>query len=301
MTDPTPPGGQPPAVPPPSSWSNAEQPPAEQPPAGPPPGPQPASPWTATPPAPPDGPAFQAPPPSPKRRTWPRAVLAAVLVVLVAAIVRGVVAVATRADPLDAAAYELVQTLPSESRDRIKEELKATVASSTQGLSSEQARARISDLTVKGFARLDDQRAIRRLELQVAALNAADPATCAAFGRASIAGTLSGERDLAIRLIRALKPAELEEWFELSIAAIKLEQAGQPAAQRVTDADFERVMTPVFEAYSEAEATALQNVSSNPKSVTDAEVCSVIRRLYTAAVQLPPNDRVIVARYDIQP
>jgi hypothetical protein len=257
----------------------------------------------ATPTATGEPPAAQPPtgwaPEPTKGRSWRRLILTVVLVVFASGVVR-TVATAITQDPVDAAANKMLASLPAEARDRLRTEIKATIASQTGGLSEDAARAKISDLTRKGFSRLDDQSAIRRLLLQTKALAQTDVPTCASFGRASL-GATTPDPQVVVHLIAALDQKDLQEWFELTVAAMKLEIAGQQPAQTVTEAQFEAVITPIVARYSQDDLAALQRVSSAPTQASDADACAVVRRLYQSTVGLAPSDLVVVARYDIQP
>lgn len=188
--------------------------------------------------------------------------------------------------------------LPSDARNGYQQRLEAAVGNRLDGLSEAAASKKIETWLFAGYLRLDDGRLIRHLELEIEALGRSDEATCAAFGRQSITGTDVSD-DTGTKMIGSLQEAALVEWIGLNVDALEAELRGSPDPTSISDAESGPVFDQLIGALGPAEVATFAAVTSGG-SATDAEVCTAVRTLYSASLDLDPISKAIMARIDVQ-
>lgn len=189
--------------------------------------------------------------------------------------------------------------LPTDVREAYEQRLEAAAGSQLDGLSDAQIATKIDGWLTGGYPRLDDAKLIRHLELAVQALNATDEATCAAFGRNSLAGVAFSD-EFEAKLIGALDPAATTEWVGLNVDAIEAELRGSPEPLAVSAAESDALVTRLLARQPEAEIATLAALADG-ESATDPETCVAIRSLYNGILVLDPADKALMARIDVQP
>ncbi|TAJ99319.1 MAG: hypothetical protein EPO36_12405 [Chloroflexota bacterium] len=233
--------------------------------------------------------------PSRRRSTLGRWVLIGVVIVVVSA----VSAYLRRPEPVTQLGMDMFARIPSEQRDALTDDLRAAVGGRFDAMSTSEARTEVAALVQAGFARLDDARLARHLDLLVTAIFRAKEATCASFGRSSLGGTAVDEA-VVLDLVNALETADLEEWYRLSVDAIAAEMAGEPPARTVSDAEVELALQPVYESWTVAEQEVVAVVIANLATASDADVCRAVRLAYDGTNLVPEADQAIISLYDMQ-
>ena len=189
--------------------------------------------------------------------------------------------------------------LPSDAKGAYEQRLKAAIGNRLDGLSDEAVADQVRRWVAAGYLRLDDDRLVRRLELEIAALGRAEQGVCAAFGRQSATGRVV-DPDVATKLLGSLEQADLVELFDLNIDAIEAELRGSPDPVQVTDAETTPILNILVGGLDQPEVETLAAINAG-QSVTDEQICGAIRSLYENALLLDPASKVVMARLDIQP
>ena len=189
--------------------------------------------------------------------------------------------------------------LPADVRTGYEQRLEAAVGDSLDGLERAEGTRRLGTLIMSGLPRLSDDRLIRRLVLQTGALGSANESLCADYGRQAISGQAIGET-ISIALISNLSTDEVVEWIGINIEAIEAETQGWPDAVFASEQESSTVLETVIGSMSEADVQAIADMSQGTP-VDDADICSAIRSLYGAVIDLDPSSQAVMARIDIQP
>ena len=189
--------------------------------------------------------------------------------------------------------------LPGDVRSGFDQRLEAALGDSFDDLSEDQQSARIGQLIDGGMPRLDDGLIAENFRLTAKAMVAVDDANCAAIARATFAGTEPSD-DAASALVGTLEGAELEQWFEVRIAAVEAEVRGSPAQVLITDAAVDPLFLRLFPIMSEADTNTLASISTGG-TADDAALCSAMRGLYSSVLRLSASDALLFARYDATP
>lgn len=242
------------------------------------------------------------PAPSPGRRTSGRAKAAVGIVAAIGAAVGGKFLLGFLAASVAGTAIASLfggpwEKLPSEIRSAYEDRIEAAVGNRVDGLSDQEAGERIAGWVTSGYLRLDDDQLIRRLELQTAALERADLATCAGFGRSSLKGEVAPD-EVGLGLVGSLEQAGTVEWIGLNVTAIEAEMKGQPAQRRVSENEANAAFMDLFGRLTKADVEELTTIGAG---TPDADVCGAVRQLYAAALTLDRAQLEVIARYDIQP
>jgi hypothetical protein len=191
------------------------------------------------------------------------------------------------------------ERLPGDVRAGYEQRLKTAVGDRLDGLSEEASTGQFRTWLNSGYLRLDDERLIRHLELEIEALGRAEEPVCAAFGRQSMTGTEIDD-ETATKLIGSLEQAELAEWIGLNVDAVEAEMRGAPPPSSVTDAEVSPVIQILIGGLDQQQIETFAAIDAG-QSAADAEVCSAIRALYQNALFLDPPSKAIMARLDVQP
>jgi hypothetical protein len=191
------------------------------------------------------------------------------------------------------------EKLPSDVRAGFEQRLETASAGQLKGLSDAQTGSKIEGWLTAGMPRLDDARLVRHLELLTQSLDQADEATCAAFGRHSVNGAALAD-DASEKLIGTLDQAALIEWIGLNVDAIEAELRGSPEAKVVSATESDAVLNRMVASMTEADLTTIGALSSG-QTLPDAQACAAIRSLYGTTRALDPADKVVMARFDVQP
>jgi hypothetical protein len=189
--------------------------------------------------------------------------------------------------------------LPSDVRSDYEARLQAAVGDQIKGLPEAQAADRIQAMVRQGLTRVDSQALVRHLTLEVAALDATDVATCAAFGRASISGQTQ-KADVGQRLVSALDAESYQEYVGINIAGVEAEARQSPPVRPV-DPSGDAILGRLLAGLPSAQLATLQAMATSSAATSDAAACAVIRSVYDAVVRLSPADLAIVARVDVGP
>lgn len=189
--------------------------------------------------------------------------------------------------------------LPGDVRSNFESRLDTALGDSFNGLSEAEQTARIGQLIDGGMPRLDDGVIAENFRLTAKALAAVDDANCATIARATFAGT-EPDDDAANALVGTLAGLELQQWFEVRIAAVEAEVRGSPAQVLITDAAVDPLYQQLFSIMSQADIDTLASVSTGI-TVEDAALCSAVRGLYNSVLRLSPADALLFARYDVTP
>jgi hypothetical protein len=189
--------------------------------------------------------------------------------------------------------------LPGDVRSGFEQRLETALGASFYDLSEDQQTARIGQLMDGGMPRLDDGLIAENFRLTAKALVAVDDANCGTIARATFAGTEPSD-DAASALVGTLDGTELQQWFEVRIAAVEAEVRGSPAQVVITDAAVDPLFERLFPIMSEADTSTLASISTGG-TVDDAALCSAMRGLYNSVLQLSAADALLFARYDASP
>jgi hypothetical protein len=189
--------------------------------------------------------------------------------------------------------------LPGDVRSGFEQRLEAALGETFDDLPEDQQAARIGQLIDGGMPRLDDGLIAGNFRLTAKALAAVDDTSCASIARATFAGTEPAD-DAANALVGTLAGTELQQWFEVRIAAVEAEVRGSPAQVQITDAAVDPLYEQLFGLMSQSDIDTFASVSSG-LTVEDAALCSAVRGLYSAVLRLSPADALLFARYDVSP
>jgi hypothetical protein len=221
------------------------------------------------------------------------------LILLVAFVTVGTIAYLRRPDPIQQLGEQVFARVPGDARDALVSDLRSAVGNQLDNLSAVDQRTRVSTMIRDGYARLGDAQLGRRLQLEVKALDRSDAAACAAYGRASF-GSGSMPPDVALNLINALDTADLTEWYQLAVQAIKADVAGTTPARSVSQADFVAAFRPVINQLSASEAATITAVTQDLAGSSDADVCRAVRIIYDTTVATAGIDLATVSLFDLQ-
>ena len=189
--------------------------------------------------------------------------------------------------------------LPGDVRSNFEARLDTALGDSFDDLSETEQTARIGQLIDGGMPRLADSLVVDNFRLTAKAIGAVDDANCASIARATFAGTEPAD-DAANALVGTLAGAELQQWFEVRIAAVEAEVRGSPAQVLIADAAVDPLYQQLFGMMSQADIDTLAGISTGA-TVEDAALCSAVRGLYNAVLRLAPADALLFARYDVTP
>ena len=168
------------------------------------------------------------------------------------------------------------------------------------------AEALYQAMLLRGYGRLDDARLVEMLRLRAAALERADVASCAAFGR--LDRDAFNTSDAGSRLDLTLDEEEYKRYFAIQVDAVEAEAAAEgpggsltpggagAVAETVMSAIFRRV----FEGLEPADAQVAYPVLTGSDN-TDASVCRAWRAIYRGVLELDPAALATYARGDIVP
>jgi hypothetical protein len=292
-------GEEPPVAPP--AGEPADQPVAAPPPVPPPLFPTDRQPIGAADPA--AQPGFE-PPPPPKKGGRARlgaalVVGAAILGAIAVKFVLPIVLVGVAGGVLGVAFGGPYMQLPGDVRSGFEQRLETALDDSFDDLSEAEQAVRIAQLIDGGMPRLDDGLITANFRLTAKALVAVDDASCGKIARATFAG-IEPSDDAANALVGTLEGTELQQWFEVRIAAVEAEVRGSPAQVLITDAAVDPLFQRLFPILSEADTNTLAAISTGG-TVDDAALCSAMRGLYNSVLQLSAADALLFARYDATP
>ena len=189
--------------------------------------------------------------------------------------------------------------LPGDVRSNFEQRLETALGDTFNDLPEDQQTTRIGQLIAGGMPRLDDGLIAENFRLTAKALAAVDDANCASIARATFAGA-EPTSDAANALVGTLAGAELQQWFEVRIAAVEAEVRGSPAQVLITDAAVDPLYQRLFGAMSQADIDTLAGISARV-TVEDAALCSALRGLYASVLSLSSADALLYARYDVTP
>ena len=188
--------------------------------------------------------------------------------------------------------------LPTDVQNAYEQRIEAAVGDSLEGLEKAEGTRRLGALIMSGLPRLSDDRLTRRLVLQTGALGSANESLCADYGRQAVTGQAIGET-ISVALISNLSTDEVVEWIGINIEAIEAETQGTPDPVFVDEQEASAVLESVIGSMSEADVQAMADMSRGTP-IEDAAVCSAIRALYGAVIDLDPSSQAVMARIDIQ-
>jgi hypothetical protein len=237
-----------------------------------------------------------APPVAPPRR---RPFLLYAVILLVAFATVGTIAYLRKPDPIQQLGEQVFAKIPGDARDALVSDLRSAVGNRLDNLSAADQRTQVSTMIKDGYARLDDASLSRRLQLEVKALDQADPAACAAYGRASF-GSASMPPDVALNLISSLDPTDLTEWYRLAMQAIKADVAATAPTRSVSNADFVAAFRPVINQLSAGQDATIAAVTQDLARATDDQVCQAVRFIYDATVATPGIDLATISLFDLE-
>ena len=187
--------------------------------------------------------------------------------------------------------------LPSGVRSSYQHRLETAVGNRLDGVSDTAARAQFQTWLQGGYARLDDARLVRHLQLEIDALRRADEKDCASFGRQSVGGKAI-DGDTSAHLIGSLDQASMAEFVGLNVDAIEAELRGSPAPVLVSNAESGALFERLLGQLSTTQMQTLSSMSSGT-SVDDHTTCDAIRGLYSQSLTLDPSSLAVLARLDV--
>lgn len=269
----------------------------------PPPVPPPVSP---TPPVVPGGPEPPPPPPAAPAKKSSKGLIAGFVAVAAAAIglilvkfVLPLAIVGIAGEVLDSAFGGPYVRLPGDVRSGFEARLKTALGDTLKDQTDPEQSATILRLVTSGLPRLEDGLVDQNFRLTSKALAASDGASCAAVSRAVVAGTEPPE-SAASAMINTLSDTDLQQWFEIRIAAVEAEVRGSPAQVVVEDAAVGPLYDKLFAIMSSGDIDTFRALAGG-ETVEDAALCSAVRSLYASVLTLPAADAVLFARYDVSP
>ena len=185
--------------------------------------------------------------------------------------------------------------LPSDTQTTLEHRINAAVGTSLDGLSDADKQARILLLIKGGLPRLDAAKLLQRVQLESAAVNAVDEASCASFARAGTTGKV--DQDVNAKVIAALDTTSFGAWIEINVEAIEAQSAGAPAARTIAQADSDAMYKALFALMSPTDISALTALGSGTEE-TDSVACTAVRSLYANGIKLGPVDAANFALAD---
>jgi hypothetical protein len=252
---------------------------------------------------PPDGPPgwSAAPPERPRRSGRARLIgfLGIVLVVVIAVGVRFAVGSAVRgiADQLAVAGTPMGR-ISGDDRHAYSDRLEKALGERAKGLSDADAAALFERVERQGMPLLDDAALIDHLQIQTAAIGAVDEASCAAFGRASLAGTQASD-DVQKKIVAAIPDDRVKAWIEVSVRAVERGATASSPAPTLDPAATDAAYQALFESLPTADSARVGKVAGDLAGSSDADVCWTIRTVYRGVAALPPDKLAIIARVDV--
>ena len=189
--------------------------------------------------------------------------------------------------------------LPGDVRSGFEARLETALGDAFDDLPEDQQTVRIGQLLEGGMPRLEDGLVAENLRLTAKAIGLVDDANCANLAIATFAGNEPSD-DAANALVGTLQGAELQQWFEVRVAAVEAEVRGSPAQVLITDAAAAPLYPQLAVLMSEADIATLGRLDSG-EAVEEAAQCAALRGLYDAVLRLPAADLLLYARYDVSP
>jgi hypothetical protein len=189
------------------------------------------------------------------------------------------------------------QKLPSDVRSSYEHRLEAAIGNRLDGVSDTAATAQFETWLQGGYARLDDARLVRHLQLEIDALRRAEEKDCASFGRQSVGGKAIDD-DTSGHLIASLDQASMAEFVGLNVDAIEAELRGSPAPVVVSNAESGALFERLLGGLSTTQTETLSSISSGG-SVDDHTTCDAIRGLYAQSLTLDAPSLALLARLDV--
>lgn len=189
--------------------------------------------------------------------------------------------------------------LPGDVRSGFEKRIDAAFGNALDGQTDSQKIAKLTAAVKSGLSRLDDSQVDANFRLTTKALGAVDVASCASVSRAIVAGQEPPEA-ATNAMINTLSDAELQQWFEIRIAAIEADLRQSPAQVAVTDDQVNPLYQELFRAMSSDDIDIIGQLG-NGTTVEDGKLCTAIRDLYSAVLGLPSNEALLFARYDVSP
>jgi hypothetical protein len=187
--------------------------------------------------------------------------------------------------------------LPSNVRSDYQHRLEAAVGDRLDGKSESEKRALFDGWLHGGFARLDDGRLVRHLQLEIKALDQVAEADCARFGRNALAGKPIDDQ-VSQHLVASLDEASMVEFIGLNIDAVEAELRGSPAAVQVSADESATILNGMVGGLTAPQLQTLA-AAGGGSPIADHEMCDAIRGLYGQVETLDSNSMAIIARADI--
>jgi len=263
----------------------------------------PAAPSIATTPTGPADAAWSPPPISPRPRSRRAAlvggvaILAGVFGTIGWKLLVGTVAVGLVGGTLSSLFGGPWDKLPSNVRSDYEHRLEAAVGNRLDGKSGSEARTLFDGWLHGGFARLDDARLVRHLQLEIRALDQVAEADCAAFGRNALAGKPIDD-EVSQHLVASLDQASMVEFIGLNVDAVEAELRGSPAAVQVPADQSGAILNGMVGGLTAPQLQTLA-AAGGGSTVADHDMCDAIRGLYGQVQNLDSNAMAIIARADI--
>lgn len=189
--------------------------------------------------------------------------------------------------------------LPGDVRAGFEQRLEAALGSDFADQPDAAQSSQLLQLIRGGMPRLGDELIAGNFRLTAQALAAVDEASCASVARSIFLGSEPPEA-AATAMVATLSGADLQQWFEVRVAAIEAEVRGSPEQVLILDADVEPLYETLFVSMRQADLETIGSMSSGA-TIEDAAICSAVRGLYDAVLALPAEDALLFARYDISP
>jgi hypothetical protein len=189
------------------------------------------------------------------------------------------------------------EKLPSEVRSSYQHRLETAIGNRLDSVSDTAATTQFRTWLQSGYARLDDARLVRHLQLEIDALRRADEKDCASFGRQSVGGT-TVDGDTSAHLIASLDQASMAEFLGLNVDAIEAELRGSPAPVIVSNAESGALFERLLGGLNASQMQTLSSMSSG-SSVDDHATCEAIRGLYGQSLALDAPSLAVLARIDV--
>ena len=189
--------------------------------------------------------------------------------------------------------------LPADVRSGFEQRLEAVLGDTMKDQSETEQTATILTLVKGGLPRLDDGLVNSNFSLTAKAIGATDLASCAAVSRAVIAGTDPPE-SAATAMIGTLSDADLQQWFEIRVAAIEAQVRGTPDQLDISDEEVAPLYDKLFEIMSPADIQTIGLLASG-QTVEDEALCAAVRGLYASVLTLSAEDATLFARFDVSP
>ena len=197
--------------------------------------------------------------------------------------------------------------LPPEVRSAFDARLRAAFEPRLGSASThDEVNALYQAMLVRGYGRLDDSRLVLFLRLRTAALDAVDPASCAAYGRLDRDGFLGS--DASQRMDEALPADQYEQFAGIQVDAVEAEAVAERPDASLSPLGVgsvpEAVMSPIFErVFAGLDPSTAKRAAAvlGSNDTSDAAVCSTWRAIYHGALALDAQALAIYARGDVVP